>query len=126
MTRYPDDADGAVLADLAARGVDMSKSLLIDFPVAAPDETSAADIAKAMLQAGYDARVEYDEGEPDYDPSVDDPKEFGPSWTVYADITIIPAYSEIIRIQNTLDLLARPFGGKSDGWGVMLEGKKPL
>jgi hypothetical protein len=126
MTRYPDDADGAVLADLAARGVDMSKSLLIEFPVAVPDEISAADIAKAMLQAGYDARVECDEGEPDYDPSVDDPNEFGPSWTVYASITMIPVYSEIIRIQNTLDLLSRPFGGKSDGWGVMLEGKKPL
>ena len=126
MKRYPDDADGAVLADLAARGVDMSKPLLIEFPVAVPDETSAANIAEAMLQAGYDAHVEYDEGEPDYDPSVDDPSEFGPSWTVYANITMIPAYTEIIRLQNTLDLLARPFGGKSDGWGVMLDGTNPL
>ena len=48
MTNYPDDADGAVLADLAARGVDMSSPLLIEFAVAAPDEASANAIAKAM------------------------------------------------------------------------------
>jgi hypothetical protein len=123
MTRYPDDADGAVLADLAARGVDMSESLLIEFVVAAPDDNSARNISNAMLQAGYDAHVEYDEGEPDYDLGFDDPNEFGPSWIVYADIRMIPAYTEIIRIQYNLDLIARPFGGKSDGWGVLLEGE---
>lgn len=121
MTQYPNDADGAVLADLAARGVNMSQSILIEFPVAVPNEASATNIAKAIAKAGYDAHIEYDEGEPDYDPDVDDPNEFGPSWTVYADIRMIPAYDEIIRIQNALDLIAQPFGGKSDGWGVLLE-----
>jgi hypothetical protein len=32
---------------------------------------------------------------------------------------MIPEYNEIIRIQAELDRIARPFGGKSDGWGVM-------
>lgn len=61
MTTYPDDTDGAVLADLAAQGVDMSQPLLIDFPVAAPDEASANAIAKALTEAGYDSRIVYDE-----------------------------------------------------------------
>ena len=99
----------------------MSKPLLIEFAVAVPDEASAQGI-QAMMNAGYDSRIEYDEGEPDYDPDVDDEDAFGPSWTVYADIRMIPDYHEITRIQADLDRIARPFGGKSDGWGVMLEG----
>ena len=67
MTTYPDDADGAVLADLAAQGVDMSQPLLIEFPVAVPDEASANKTLKAMTKAGYDSHIEYDEGEPDED-----------------------------------------------------------
>ena len=122
MTTYPDDADGAVLADLAAMGVDMTRPLLIEFPVAVPDEASANSTATAMTEAGYDPHVEYDEGEPDFDPEVDDADEFGPAWTVYANVRMIPEYDEIVRIQAELDQIARPFGGKSDGWGVMLGG----
>jgi len=122
MTTYPDDADGAVLADLAAQGVDMSKPLLIEFPVAVPDEASAESCFKAVTKAGYDSHIEYDEGEPDYDSDVDDEDELGPAWTVYAEVRMIPEYSEILRIQAELGQIARPFGGKSDGWGVMLEG----
>ena len=82
MTTYPDDEDGAVLADLAARGVDMSRPLAIEFPVAVPDEAAAKQTADAMAKAGYEPSIEFDEGEPDFDPATDDPEEFGPVWTV--------------------------------------------
>jgi hypothetical protein len=121
MTTYPDDEDGAVLAELAAQGVDMSRPLLVEFIVAVPDEAAAENCLQAMTKAGYDARIEFDEGEPDYDPEIDDEDEFGPSWTVYASVPMIPEYQEIVRIQAELDQLARPFGGMSDGWGVMLD-----
>lgn len=122
MTTYPDDADGAVLADLAAQGVDMTQRLTIEFPVAVPNEASANSTANAMTKAGYESQIEYDEGEPDFDPETDDAEEFGPSWTVYANVQMIPEYNEIMRIQADLDQIARPLGGKSDGWGVMLDG----
>ncbi len=62
-------------------------------------------------------------GEPDENGEIDpDDEEFGPAWTVYANVRMIPEYSEIMRIQAELDQLARPFGGNSDGWGVMLDG----
>ena len=121
MTTYPDDADGAVLADLAAQGVDMTQPLIIEFHVAVPDEASAKNAAAAMTKAGYVSQIEYDEGEPDFDPEADDAEEFGPSWTVYANVRMIPEYNEIMRIQAELDQFARPLGGKSDGWGVMLD-----
>lgn len=122
VTTYPDDADGAVLADLAAQGVDLSQPLLIKFHIAVPDEASAKKVFGAMAEAGYDSEIIYDEGEPDYDPDVDDEEEFGPSWSVDANVRTVPAYTEIVRIQAELDELARPFRGNSDGWGVTLGG----
>ena len=132
MTKYPDDADGAVLADLAARGVEMSSPLLIEFAVAAPDEGSANAIAKAMRAAGYDTEICFDDGEleeedldeddPDEDDELDpDDEEFGPSWTVFANVSMIPEYDEIMRIQADLDRIAGPHGGQADGWGTLLE-----
>ena len=125
MTAYPDDEDGAVLADLAAAGVDMSQPLQIDFPVAVPDEAAAKKTHKAMTAAGYDAEIVFDDGEPDEEGEIDpDDEEFGPSWTVYATVVMVPEYDEIMRIQADLDRIARPFGGKSDGWGAMVEGEE--
>jgi len=124
MNSYPDDEDGAVLADLAAQGVDMSQPLSIEFAVDVPDEAAAEKTLEAMTKAGYDAHVEYDEGEPDEEGNIDpDDEEFGPTWTVYADVHMTPEYAEIMRIQAELDELARPHGGLCDGWGVMLEGE---
>ena len=122
VTAYPDDADGAVLADLAAEGVDMTKALTIEFFVAVPNEASAEKAAATMGDAGYESQIVYDEGEPDFDPETDDNNEFGPSWTVYTNVHMIPEYNEVMRIQCELDQITRPFGGKSDGWGVMFGG----
>jgi len=122
MTAFPNDADGAVLADLAAQGVDMSQPMLIEFAVDAPDENSAHAIEEALSKDGYDTQFYYDEGEPDEDGEIDpDDEEFGPSWTVYANVRMVPAHDEIIRIQSDLDRIVVPLGGKSDGWGTMLE-----
>ncbi len=123
MTDYPSDDDGNVLAELAAHGIDMTQPLDIEFPVSAPDEASANAIDKVLTEAGYDCLVEYDNGEPDEDDETDeDDEEFGPAWTVYVNVEMVPEYSEILRIQADLDRLSGPSGGVCDGWGVMLGG----
>ena len=122
MTDYPEDEDGTVLAGIAAEGVDMSQPLLIEFFVSVPNEMSAKNCVKAMNKAEYRSRIEFDEGEPDFDSEIDDPDEFGPAWSVCAEIQMVPEYNEIIRVQSELDHIARPFSGKSDGWGVMFKG----
>ena len=48
-------------------------------------------------------------------------EEFGLAVVDLAKVEMIPEYSEIIRIQEELDRLASPLGGKSDGWGVMVD-----
>jgi hypothetical protein len=121
---YPDDPDGEVLAELAAHGVDMSRPLHIEFAVDAPDDASARAIEQALQAQGYQTEIDYDEGESDedgeFDPD-DDPEEFGPSWTIYAHVDMVPEYDEIVRIQAELDRIAQPLGGKSDGWGALAE-----
>jgi hypothetical protein len=123
MSTYPDDEDGAVLADLAERGLDMTQPLAIDFFVAAPDEAAAEAIAQALGHRKYEVQIVYDEGEPDEDGNIDpDDDEFGPSWTVYVNKQMVPEYSEIVRIKKELDVIAQPLGGHADGWGVMVDG----
>ena len=131
MTTYPDDEDGAVLADLAAQGVDMTLPVKIEFPVIAPDEDSAHAIANALINAGYETHIEYDDGELDDEEELeleldpdddnDDEEEFGPAWDVYATVMMVPDHAELIRIQADLDRLAGPLGGNSDGWGVLMD-----
>ena len=124
MADYPNDDDGNVLADIAAQGVDMTQPLDIEFPVSAPDEASANAIDKVLTDAGYECLVEYDDGEQDEDDETEeDDEEFGPMWTVYVNVEMIPEYDEIIRIQADLDRLSGPLGGICDGWGVMLDGE---
>lgn len=122
MATYPDDADGATLAELAAHGVDLTQPLLIEFPVAVPDESAAEETLRALTNAGYEAQIEYDEGEPDDEGELEtDDEEFGPAWAVYATVEMVPDYQELRRIQAEFDRLAGPFGGRSDGWGVLLD-----
>lgn len=122
MTTYPDDADGAVLQELESHGVDMTQPLTIEFAIAAPDESSANSIAIALSATGYEPEIAYDEGEPDEDGEIDpeDEEEFGPSWSVYVSIEMVPTYDDIVRIQEELDALAQQHGGNADGWGAML------
>jgi len=89
------------LAEIAGHGIDMTQPLLIEFAVDAPDETAAQAIEKALTKEDYNTEVYFDEGEPDEDGEIDpDDEEFGPSWTVNANVRMAPEYNEIIRIQK--------------------------
>jgi len=73
-----------------------------------------------MLAKGFSAEIFYDEGKLEEGEEVTpENEEFAPSWSVYTEICMVPEYSEILRIQKELDGISQPFGGKSDGWGVL-------
>lgn len=120
MIQYPNDADGNALARIAADGIDMSKPLLIEFAIDAPNEAAANAIAKTLNDKNYKTDIYYDEGELDDDVEPDS-DEFGPSWTVYANVEMVPEYKRIIEIQETLDAYAKQHGGTADGWGTLVE-----
>ena len=117
-----DISDKASLGhSVANKAVDL-KPLKIEFSVAIPNETSVKKLAAAMSKVGYESQIVYDEGKPNIDPETDAANEFGPSWTVYANVQMTPKYNEIKRIPSELDQISRPSGGKFDGWGVMFGG----
>ncbi len=123
MTDYPDDADGQVLEQIAASGVDMSQPLAFEFTIDVADEASANDTKAALESAGYQATVEFDEGEPDEEGEIDpDDEEFGPAWTVYVGVKMVPDYNDLMRVQSEVREVVEPLGGILDGWGVMLGG----
>jgi len=115
---YPNDADGQALANVAASGMDMSQPVPIEFAIAVPGEHAGKAVYQAVSQKGYQSELYFDEGEPDFVEG--DDEEFGPSWTVYAVVTIEPSYENVVRIQAELDQLASKSGGKCDGWEVKL------
>lgn len=120
MTEDRDREDAELLAEMAADGIDLSRPLAIEFMVAAPDDPAATAIARAIRRAGHVADIVHDAGEPDAggDVALDDP-EYGPSWTVYVSVTMVPTPAALAAMQRELDDIARPLGGYSDGWGTL-------
>ncbi|MEO7111581.1 MAG: ribonuclease E inhibitor RraB [Polyangiaceae bacterium] len=100
---YPNDADGDALRKLAEQS-DMSKPRSIDFAVDVPDRASGDQVAAAATKRGYATAVECDE-----------PTQ---TWTCYCTKQMLPAYDGVVAAQTELDELAKPFGGRSDGWGT--------
>ena len=115
----PDDEDGAVLQTLLDAGVDLTRPLQIEFSIDVPDESAANAVAEAIRAADYDCEIDHDEGEPDEDGDADpDDDEFGPSWTIYVPIEMVPEHRRIVDLQAQLNELAAPHGGECDGWST--------
>ncbi len=120
MEQFPDDADGAVLKRLKARGIDLSLPLVIEFDAYAPDGEAANNILSELESLGWSAEIDFDPGEPDEDGKIDpEDLEFGPSWTVTLKHTMVPVYSTLISMQRIIDDVAKKHGGRADGWGVL-------
>ncbi|MFP4356754.1 MAG: ribonuclease E inhibitor RraB [Phycisphaerae bacterium] len=100
----PDNADGDALRQLAEDGSRLDKPMEINFPVICPSQETALDIAAAAMEQDFDVDVWQDEETSE--------------WICECSLTMVPHYDDLLGIQQALDELARPFGGKSDGWGT--------
>lgn len=117
MSNFPDDDDGDTLQGLLEAGVDLTQPRAIEFTVEVKDGEVGASLAAELGAAGYSCHVEYDEGEEGEDD--DDPDgELGPAWTLYATVSMVPSYGELLRRQEEIGRLASPFGAVCDGWGT--------
>ena len=99
----PHDADGDAIRRIVNDGSDLAEPMSVDFFVAVTDEQSGRAVAEAAQGAGFRTTVEKD-GSTD-------------AWTVYCAREMVVTYDAVVDAQRRLDELARPHGGKADGWG---------
>jgi Regulator of ribonuclease activity B len=101
---FPNDADGDSLRRVAESGSDMSRPMIIDFTIQAPDEHAARHIAGLVSAIGFDPSISDNEGRN--------------SWSVYCSISMLATYDGVVAAQSQLNEVSRPHGGSCDGWGT--------
>lgn len=103
MNTYPNDATGDALKRMENDGSDLSMPMEFDFCIGLPSETAGTKMTKQIESLGFDVNVEKDDKTQE--------------WTCYCTKTIIPTYDEVSGIEKQLSLVAKPYGGYSDGFG---------
>jgi hypothetical protein len=103
MNPMPNDDTSAALLKYEADGSDLAKPMEIDFFVAIFSEEKGNLVSLEAQALGFKTNVELDSETSE--------------WTCYCTKTLIPEYSEVVRIEQQLDDLARPHGGYIDSFG---------
>ncbi|MCT6699243.1 ribonuclease E inhibitor RraB [Rheinheimera sp. 4Y26] len=106
MSQFPDDGNGDMLQALADAGVDLSKSLELDFYLVFPDKQKAETALNALtaLDEGGEVELNFNDLE---------------QWELIVSLTMVPDHAAITAKEAELDKFAKKFGGYNDGWGVM-------
>lgn len=102
--KFPNDRTGEVLRRMREVGADFSKLHEIEFHVDVRSAEGAEQIALEARKIGYRTHVTKDDD--------------APSWTVVCSCDMLLDHAQITDAEETLDRLAHPFGGRSDGWGA--------
>ena len=104
LPELPPDADGDSIRRLVHEGSDVGQPMSVDFFVAVPDEKSGKAVATAAEALGYRVTVERDGDDP--------------TWTCYCAKSMLVTHEAVVAAQRELDEIARPLGGRADGWGT--------
>jgi hypothetical protein len=102
---FHDDANGAVLRQMAADGDDLTVPREFAFSVIFPTEDAALKFAVALLKRGQ--KVSFSGVEEDSEPF----------WLVQAHPYMIPTHERISGYQYLLEIEAESLGGQAVGWG---------
>jgi hypothetical protein len=101
-----------LLRDIAARGIDISGSRMVDFEHIFRDEESARTFADAAAREGYAVEMTANADE-----------EF--PCEVRASQVMAPTAETITTAELALNYLATLYGGCSDGWGFISLNQSP-
>jgi Regulator of ribonuclease activity B len=111
MTRvcdnFPDDENGEVLRRMQGDGDDFTKSRDIDFSVVFPSESAAEEFADQFRRSGLKVAVQEWEGEREL------------PWDVTVTRYMLPTHAGITEVEEKLEDVAAPLGGRNDGWGCL-------
>ncbi len=80
----------------------MSRPMIIDFALAAPDERAARSVAALVEDHGFD-------------PSICEDDRSG-AWSVYCSKSMLATYDGVVAVQTELNRLVAALGCHCDGW----------
>lgn len=99
----PDDETGSALRRYVMEGSDLRRPMSMDFFALVPTENAGKKMVDVVQTLGFSTSVEYDQQTE--------------TWTCYCTKTIVPSYKAVTQIEEQLDLIAKGFGGRIDGFG---------
>lgn len=103
--QFPDDENGAVLRQMFDSGDDLSKPRSIDFNVVFATKENASVFRDRLRVEGYDAKIDHSGTVTDF------------PWDVVVQKEMVPTHFGITSIEEALEAMATPLGGRNDGWG---------
>ncbi|MCL1036641.1 ribonuclease E inhibitor RraB [Shewanella submarina] len=105
--QYPDDDNGKMLQAMAESGIDLTKSLDVDFFLVFEDKRDAESALEDLV-----AREEEGELEINFNEELE-------KWELIVTLNMVPEYEAIVAREVELNEFASEYDGMTDGWGVM-------
>ncbi|MBB1318922.1 ribonuclease E inhibitor RraB [Shewanella sp. SR43-4] len=105
--QFPEDDNGQMLAAMADAGIDLTKSIEVDFFLVFDDQRDAESALEALSQTDMQGELELN-----FD-------EENTKWEVIVCLQMVPEYAALVGKETELNSFAQEFDGISDGWGVM-------
>tara|TARA_R110002126_G_scaffold22656_6_gene80506 strand:- start:1108 stop:1494 length:387 start_codon:yes stop_codon:yes gene_type:complete len=105
--QFPEDDNGQMLAAMADAGIDLTKSIEVDFFLVFDDQRDAESALEALSQTDMQGEIELN-----FD-------EENTKWEVIVCLQMVPEYAALVGKETELNSFAQEFDGISDGWGVM-------
>lgn len=105
--QFPEDDNGQMLAAMADAGIDLTKSIEVDFFLVFDDQRDAESALEALSQTDMQGELELN-----FD-------EENTKWEVIVCLKMVPEYAALVGKETELNSFAQEFDGISDGWGVM-------
>lgn len=105
--QFPADDNGEMLKAMADAGMDLTKSMNIDFFLVFDERSDAESVLEDLTAKNDGAELELQ-----FNEEVE-------KWEIIASYHMVPEYDAIIAKETELNSFAGEFDGMTDGWGVM-------
>ncbi|MBT1443162.1 ribonuclease E inhibitor RraB [Shewanella sp. JM162201] len=105
--QFPDDDNGQMLKAMQDAGIDLTKSLDVDFFLVFEDQRDAESALEDMAGKDTDGELELN-----FNEELE-------KWELIVCINMVPDYEALVAKEVELNSFAAQFDGQSDGWGVM-------
>jgi len=104
MKNIHEDDTGIAIREIISNGVNIERTMDIDFFIDIQDEEDGNKIASEIKEKGFNTSLEYDKEEK--------------AWTCYCTKNMFLDYEAIIEIESLLDNVAKKYNGKIDGFAT--------